>query len=217
LIYGTSSSTAQLSGIVASLQEYNPNLTVYWEPTVPGLMVSANENVDEYYGGVWPLSSRDFIDDKDGAGLVNAYEAGNVLQPASKRDGGQIATNIGHDYDYIDTATWPVGTWYTEIYNAWVGVGATLRAAAQIDSIPTCGTPATATNCSANPYPKFHLYICEDGVGCWTYAALLDQNYQFVSYKNTSGVAKTWRIKLYMQNWSGLGSSYLGVAWSSRP
>ncbi|HEY3237477.1 MAG TPA: S8/S53 family peptidase, partial [Polyangiaceae bacterium] len=51
LIMGTSSSAAQLSGIVASLQELNPNLTVYWEPTVPGLMVSANENVDEYYGG----------------------------------------------------------------------------------------------------------------------------------------------------------------------
>jgi hypothetical protein len=216
---GTSSSAAQLSGIVASLQELNPNLTVYWEPTVPGLMVSANENVDEYYGGVWPLSvSNDNFDDKDGAGLVNAYEASIVLTPTAKRDGGQSTSSRGHDYGGVDTTTWPEGTWYSEIYNAYVPNGATLRAAAQIDSIPTCGTPATATNCSANPYPKFYLYIYDPAVGQYLTGSVNSfQNYQFASWKNTSGSAKTLQIKLQMWLWSGLSSSFFGLAWSSRP
>ncbi len=93
---GSSAATPQVAGIVASIYEFNTGIQSWPEVVVPGMMVSADEDVD---GTI--LNLNDSIDDKDGAGLVNAWTAVGVLNPSNKVNGGNAAIRMGHDYGVL--------------------------------------------------------------------------------------------------------------------
>ncbi|MCL4751372.1 MAG: S8/S53 family peptidase, partial [Myxococcales bacterium] len=206
---GTSVAAPQVAGIAASLQEANPALKAWPEAMVPGLMASANEDTDNTV-----LSLHDGIDDRDGAGLINATEAFFVLQASAKMNGGNSAVPDGHDYGTLLASTTPVYTYYSEQYNARVAAGYELRVAAFMQTRPTCSSSQNSNSCSANPYPSFLLLVYDGG----TYvkgSSNANNNYQYVAFVNGSGVQKDYTIKVMMLDWAGLSGTTFGIAWSS--
>ncbi len=214
---GSSAATAEVAATVASLHEANAALTSWPEVVVPGLMATADEDVD----GV-QLDLLDNWDDRDGAGLLNAHAAYLTLAASSKVNGGNPPSSRGHDYGTISPGTTPAGTPYTEVWNAVVGSGHALRVAALLQSRPNCpsnpgcnepvGGCGAASICSANPYVIFTLEIWDGS----TFVALSvnsNTSYQFVRYLNTSGVTKTYQIKITPHNYGGLATTTWGVAW----
>jgi hypothetical protein len=220
---GSSAATPQVAATVASLHEDTPSLKSWPEVVVPGLLVSANEDIDGT-----ALRLNDGYDDRDGAGLLNGYLAWDTLTSARKVNGGNPSTSRGHDYGNISASATPPQTVYSEVWNATVGPYGTLRVAALLQSRPNCpanpgcnessgGTPTggcTAANiCSANPYVHFSLQLHEFG-----YIRASSENsytsYQFIRFVNERGYSRTFQVKLVPINYNGLSGTTWGVAWS---
>ena len=206
---GSSAATAEVAGIAASMQELNGTLKNWPEVMVPGLLVSANEDVD----GV-VLNLDDSVDDRDGAGLVNALQAWAVLQSSSKVDGGNVAAQLGHDYGSITSSSTPAQTYYSEVYNAQVPAGGQLRVASLLQARPTCPQNPGSFDCSADPYP-LHALILYDGALLAGYSVGSGSNYQYIAKTNTSGATKTYTVRIYLADWGGLSATTWGLAWSS--
>ncbi|MCL4752169.1 MAG: S8/S53 family peptidase [Myxococcales bacterium] len=219
-VNGTSFAAPQVAGVVAALHERNPALKSWPEVVIPGLLASADEDVDGT-----PLSLHDGIDDSDGAGLLNAALAAGVLGASSKRDGNNPASVQGHDYGSIWESTTPTYTAYSEKWNASVAPGKVLRAAALFQSRPTCpaspgcSSPGgfngcTASQvCSANPFVIFSLMVY-DGTTLVAASNSTSNNYQFLRVTNGSGSTKTHNIRLVPLNYGGLPGTTWGVAWA---
>ncbi len=219
---GSSAATAQVAATVASLHEANSALRSWPEVVVPGLMVSANEDVD----GV-ALNLHDDWDDRDGAGLLNAGSAYLTLNTSRKMNGGNSPEPRGHDYGGIAPSQTPAGTPYSEVWNARIDNGRTLRVAALLQSRPNCPSNpgcneqyeggviggCSATNiCSANPYVIFSLEIWE-GSTLHTLSFNASTSYQFASWQNTSGSTRTYQIRVTPLNYGGLTYTTWGMAW----
>jgi len=221
---GTSLSTPQVSAIIAQLHEINPALRTWPEVVVPGLMVTADENIDGSH-----LNLHDSIDDQDGAGLVNAQTAWLTLNSSRKIDGGAAAQPRGHDYGGIYSATTPTYVPYVEQWNVSVPALYALRVAALLQSRPTCpSNPGCSEyypdpyhpvggcwayfHCSANPYVIFSLQVY-DGTTLVAAANNTSTSYQFIRYVNTSGVNKTYTVKIIPLNYNGLTGTTWGMAW----
>ncbi|MBI3201128.1 MAG: hypothetical protein HYZ29_06250 [Myxococcales bacterium] len=219
---GSSAAAAQVAATVASLHEANSALRSWPEVVVPGLMVSANEDVD----GV-SLNLHDDWDDRDGAGLLNASWAYLTLGTARKMNGGNSPEPRGHDYGGIAPSQTPPGTSYGEVWSARIDSGRTLRVAALLQSRPNCPSNpgcseqfeggvvggCSATNiCSANPYVIFSLEIWE-GSTLHTLSFNAFTSYQFASWQNTSGSTKTYQIKITPWSYGGLSYTTWGMAW----
>lgn len=200
----------QVSGIAADVQQMNPAIKVWPEVIFAGILAGASQNVDAAQGGVWPLSLHDSIDDKDGAGLVSAHETASILHPSLK--GAQWAVR-GHDYATITAAGTPAGSWYSTTYFMGVPAGKTFRVAAVLFSKPTCGYPASHTNCTGNPYPVFHMYLQALNGAYLTGSTNANQNYQYVGFYTPSVMSFT--VRLYLANWNGLSHTTFGTAWTS--
>ncbi|MBX3129193.1 MAG: S8 family serine peptidase [Polyangiaceae bacterium] len=215
VVSATSASTPVVAGIAASMMELNPAMKTRPEGLIPGLMVSADENVDDDLGGVWPMNLHDGRDDHDGAGAVNAVGAYWVLRPQAKMNGGNTAVKYGHDFGGISSAGLPQGQWYGEIYNASVPAGATLRAGLMLMAKVTCGSTATQTNCSPQTHPFAWLAFTRNGSAV-SGSANSFNNIQFAGYKNTSGSTETIQLKFMVLDWNGISSTtYWGIAWTS--
>ncbi len=211
---GVSLAIPQISGIAASIHEGNSLMKTRPEALLAGLLASANENTDEAQNGTWPLNVTDLIDDHDGAGLVNAWGAGIVLDGSSKKNGGNVASQFGHDYGSMHPLNTPASTDYFEVWNASVPAGATLRGAAVLVAKPSCASPPKWGNCSTSTYPNFFLRIYEGGVlrsTSWN----ANQNYQLAFLKNTSGSTKTYTFKIHIVGWGGItGWNAYAMAWT---
>lgn len=219
---GTSIASPQVAAIVAQLHEINPALRSWPEVVVPGMMVTADENVDAAH-----LNMHDGIDDRDGGGLVNAETAWLTLNSSRKIDGGAPTQPRGHDYGSINSASTPTYVPYYEEWNAFVPALHALRAAALLQSRPACPTNpgcsestdggpvggCTASSyCSSNPFVIFSLQIY-DGNTLVAAANNTSTSYQFIRYVNTSGLDKTYKIKIVPLNYNGLTGTTWGVAW----
>lgn len=219
---GSSAAAAQIAATVASLHEANSAIRSWPEVVVPGLMVSANEDVD----GVL-LNLHDAWDDRDGAGLLDAAGARLTLSSARKLNGGNSPEPRGHDYGGIYSAQTPPGTSYSEVWNARIDNSRTLRVAALLVSRPNCpsnpgcneqleggvvGGCSASSICSANPYVIFALEIWE-GSTLRAISVNSSTSYQFATWKNTSGTTKTYQIKITPYNYGGLPSTTWGMAW----
>ncbi|MBX3127547.1 MAG: S8 family serine peptidase [Polyangiaceae bacterium] len=215
-VSATSAATPVVAGIAASMMELNPAVKVRPEVLIPGLMVSADENVDDDLGGVWPMNLHDGRDDHDGAGVVNAVGAYWVLRPAAKMNGGNTAVPYGHDFGGVTSAGLPQGQWYGEIWNASVPAGATLRVGLMLMAKATCGSPATQTNCNPQTHPFAWLAFTRNGSSV-SGSANAYNNIQFAGYKNTSGATETIQIKFMVLDWNGITSpTYWGIAWTAQ-
>lgn len=180
--------------------------------SAPKFPINASTREQMAQGGVWPLDLHDSVDDYDGVGLVNATRAEFVLLSSSERDGSSTAATYGHDYGYASASSIPNFTYFGDTYNVRVQPGDTVRAAAIMMSDPSCGsTPISRNNCSTNPYPSFCLVL--DGSGVWETSCQFDQNYQYVSYTNTTGSVQFIDLRFWMNSWNGLGGTSWGVAW----
>ncbi len=206
---GTSATAPQVGGVAASIHEANSALMSWPEAMVPGLMVSANEDLD-----LTPLNLHDNWDDRDGAGLLNAYHAMLVLQSSSRLHGGSPASRAAHDYHVLTSAGTPEGSFYIEAYAARVPAGVELRVAAFLQTRPTCPQNPGSGSCTADPYPFFGLFVY-DGAILVRAAPNASSNYQYISHVNTTGVQKDYTVKIYMGPWNGLTQTTFGVAWDS--
>ena len=172
-------------------------------------MVSADEDTD---GTV--LSINDGVDDKDGAGLINAWEGLQVLDATSKVDGGNTPARAGHDFASLFSSSTPAQSFYSEAYVARVPNNTQLRAAFFVQTRPTCPTNPGSGSCSANPYPWIALLVY-DGPTWVATAYNSNTNYSYLAFTNTSGVQKDYTLKLWIVSWNGLTSTTFGGAWSS--
>ncbi|MBK7585965.1 MAG: S8 family serine peptidase [Myxococcales bacterium] len=206
---GTSAAAPQVAGVAASLHEANSALVSWPEVMVPGLMVSANQDLDNT-----PLNLHDGWDDRDGAGLLNAYHALLVLQSSSRVHGGSPARRAAHDYHVLTSSGTPEGTFYIEEYAARVPAGVELRAEAFLQTRPTCPQNPGSGSCTADPYPFFGLFVYDNAT--LVRAALnASSNYQYISHFNTTGVQKDYTVRIYMGGWNGLTQTTFGLAWDS--
>jgi hypothetical protein len=214
---GTSAAAPVVSGIAAQLQQSNSAVKVRPEAQIVGILVGADENIDEAQGGTWPLNVMDGGDDRDGVGLINAWNSLLVLAPASKVNGGNSAVALGHDYGLMSSSSTPAGTYYTETYHALVPAGTTLRVAAILMAKSNCGSPPDYTNCTTQDYPYFRLELHEEGGFSTAVSANYDQNYQFASIDNTRfpTPSKWYTINIYLESWNAMTSSYWAVAWQA--
>jgi hypothetical protein len=206
---GTSVAVPQVAGIVATLQEGNASLRGWPEVVLPGLMASADEDVD----GI-ELDLNSGIDHRDGAGLVNAYRAWSVLKPAAKVNGGNVPVSAAHDYGTMSVYTTPAGSFYVEEYFARVPNGRALRVASLLQSRPTCPSNPGSWSCTANPYPYQFLFLY-DGTSMVRWSPGVANNYTYIHHVNTSGVQKDYKIKIYLYGWNGLSSTTFGIAWNA--
>ena len=207
---GTSASAAQVAGLVADLMELNPTLQSWPELVVPGVIVSSNRITWDYY---W-LNLHDSIDDLDGAGLVNAFDALLTLQPSAYVWDANPPARYGHANGSMNPSNTPEQTFYARSWNAQVPPNEVLRVSAMVPSQPTCpGYPPTGP-CTGAPYPNIGLFVYE-GPTLVRASLSAENNYQYVAMENTTGSTKTYNIKLIMFKWNGLSSSSFGVAWAS--
>jgi hypothetical protein len=206
---GTSMAAPEVAGIAASIIEGNPPLQAWPEVMIPGLMASADANTDGIV-----LNLHDGVDDRDGAGLVNAWQAWLVLQPSSHVNGGNAPIRGGHDYGYISASSTPAYSFYNESYVARVPNGSQVRVVSFLQARPNCpGNPGFG-DCSSDPYPYSALFVY-DGANLVAVAFSADNNYQYVAFTNTSGIQKDYTVKMYLSDWNGLASTTFGIAWSS--
>jgi hypothetical protein len=202
---GTSLATPQVSGLAASLKQLKP---MYPDNFIPILMVSAERGVDGP-----PLSLSDDVDDRDGAGLMNAklaYDLAMSPIPAS----GSTASR-GWFTNWTTPERTPDGS---VLYTAYTSVpsGKTLRVAAQELVHVACGSPATNSNCTSVAGPAISLELSVPGGGStWTsfaQSANFATSYQYLSVPR----AGTYRIQLRVVDWAGVtGTTYWGIAWTS--
>jgi hypothetical protein len=150
----------------------------------------------------------------DGAGLANAFDAGAVLSPTSRHHGTGPSVQSGHDYHSIGVSQVPNGGCYPEVWNAKAAPGERLRVAAHIQARPSCGSPASITNCSPTGTPWFWLAVYE-GSTLAASSFSSTNSYQYVSLQNYGSVSKNYTIKVCMVLWNGLTSSTFGIAWRS--
>jgi hypothetical protein len=206
---GTSFAAPQVAGIAAALQEQT-GLTAFPEALIPAFLVGPEQDV----AGIWPLNLHDGIDDVDGVGAVNARLTSNVL--ANRVTGGLPPAELGYDHGTINPSVVPANDYFPSSYKVYVPAGRTLRAAAVVLSRPTCGS-VDSQNCTANPYPRFLLQArLDDDVspGIVSVSDNLSQNYQYISVPPQSK-AKTYELELYMRDWSGITSTFYGIAFTS--
>jgi hypothetical protein len=214
VVTGTSFAAPQISGIAAALMEFNSAATTRPELIMSAILAGADENVDEAYGGQWPLELETGFDDKDGAGLVNAFVSAIVIDPARKVNGGNSAIQWGHDYGTMYASSTPAGTFYSEVYSVSVPAGATLRVVTVLTTTVTCGAPPSGSNCTSAAVPKPWLHVYDGGVQVAA-CTQTEQNYAITSEQNLSGSPKTYTVKIKPQSWSGASQAHFAIGWAS--
>ncbi len=212
---GTSFSAPQVSGAIASLQEYYTPFQYWPEAVFPIMLVSAYTPGQPGGPDGTKLDLDDATDDHDGAGLLDAYGAWQVAQYYEVP--GNAATAAGFYYDYSSSTTWSQGT-ETQHNNAAVYPGNWLRVAAFMMDHPTCGTPATTGNCSSDNFPLYYLHVHNTNPSAnprdyWSYG--VGNNYKYVIFQNTESTTQTYEISLYMDYWDSMSWDTWGVAWDS--
>jgi hypothetical protein len=211
---GTSFATPQVSAAAACIQEQNPALKMRPEAIISGLMVGADINVDANDGGVWPLNLHDAIDDRDGAGLMNIWHGGGILDEWWRREPFQPGSIVGHDYGTIAAVESPAGTVYQAFWVAHVPAGATLRAHFILMSDPNCQASHIGS-CLGNPYPESALLLYHEPTERYDFSNRLDQNWQYVSIHNASAVDEEWFILVGVIDWNGIASRPFALSWNT--
>ncbi len=218
VVSGTSFATPQVSGAVASLQEYDGDLKTWPEAVVPVMLVSAFDATNPGGPDGTPLDLDDNIDAKDGAGLLAATEAWEVVY-SGRKYAGNAPSARGFAFGSHSTSDWPQYN-YTNAYFASVAPGAYLRVASFMLNHPTCGSdPATYNNCTGDTFPTYflHVYNTDPNLPYDYWFSVSDgNNYKYLMIHNTYSTTQTFGINLYMSDWNTMSYDTYGVAWDSK-
>lgn len=210
-VTGTSFAAPQVSGIAASLMSGNFVLRSWPEAVLAILMAGADENVS----GVWPVNLEDGVDDEDGAGAVNAEYSQLIAKDLVH--GGAAPARSAFDVHTVLASAYPVGSTYAEEWVAYAAPGDTLRAVSVMGAQLSC-TEGDADSCSSKSWPRHTLTIWRRSGDIWIVAdssSSFDSNYQVAAATNDGTSTRNYYIKVTFENWDGLSSGGLAVAWSS--
>lgn len=203
---GTSFSAPQVSGLVAALQEKNPDLKGYAPASLAILLVSGTRSI--YGSGSW-LSLSDGVDDHDGTGLVDALNA----RRCEKVDGGAVSNHSAMDYGFWTSSSLPAGTTYGEIWNARAAAGRVLRVALKVEAMPSTCSDGDAGSCGALKWPRVTLTV-RKGSSTWT-SSNANNSYQYLAVPNNTSSSAFYTIEARVDSWDGLTVTGFGLAWSS--
>lgn len=217
----TSWASPQVAGLAALAIAERPALSQYPEAVRAVLMATATKDTDGN-----PLVLGDTLDDKDGAGLINAGVAARLLRTGAVnvRNTSSTAAN-GVNYDVFNQSHFFSGTGY---YNRWVGFAVpyqfgTLRAQVTLTwNVQVTCSGSTLADCPAVDEPtsagRYAIDIYNNLSNPPIAVSSVVQNhhnYVHVRFPVASGNAYYVLIKREWLNPSPVGPNYFGLAWTT--
>ena len=204
---GTSFAAPMVAGIAAQLIDKNSAVADWPEVMRSILMTSATENVD----GV-RLDLLDAVDDRDGAGEVDAEVAVGLAAATCKVNGNNNPSELGHDYGTITAAGTPAGQFYSEQYRALTSSQSKrIRVVLSWDGTANCTDSADSTTCGATSLDAdFDLEVFDgDGIQKGI-SNTTDNSYEFVEFEPDPD--QTYTIKIKVWSWTAT-QTYFGLSW----
>lgn len=211
---GTSYSAPMVAGVAAQVHQTNTNLRPWPEAARAILMCSANRDVDS-----GRLSLTDQVDDRDGAGEVNATLAVQLASSANKVDTGNTPAARGIDYRFFSSAYVSEGNFYSgKYYMRTAESGKRARVVFTWDAHASCTDWTSSSNltppsCGAqNLDADLDIYVYNDSTnGLVAYSNTGTSNWEFVEFGAAADT--TYRIEIYAFDWVN-SSTYYGLAWN---
>lgn len=205
---GTSWASGITAGVVAQFAEQNSNLIGWPEALRAITMATAGESVD---GGVLDLA--DNVDDRDGAGEIDAEMGGRLAAASNKVDGGNTAVERGFDYGSISNADPVAGHFYSEVYHMkTVSTAQRMRIVLTWDASATCSDPTDKTTCSGSgPDADLDLYVYKNG-NLFAYSGSSLNTFEFIEFAATAN--DTYDIKIQAYSWTATGT-YFSLAFNT--
>lgn len=200
--WGTSVSTAQVSGLAALLMQRHDSLHFWPEAVKAIIMASAMHNIEG------PSIMRvDGYDDKDGAGGIVADLADQIAM--TKGQYGSTCYSPCWWAESISNSSFPVGTY--RYYQFYAPADARIRVAIVWDSAPSSyyNTDPLKTNLNLLIFDPNWQPL--DAVG--GYSASWDNSYEIVEFM--SHKAGTYQIGVYKASATEMYNN-LGVAWTKQ-
>lgn len=211
---GTSNSADIVSSVAAVITQAFPGIATWPEAMRSVLMVSAKENMHTHTTLPAPpdqqLILTDGVDDRDGAGEVNALVA--LVPAANKLDGGNSPSLAGWDAGTIAQATTPVGSYYSEIYSAsHFANGGRLRVVLSWGATASCTNQSNPSSCSSTVNDAdLDLVVIDHAGGTPVFSSSRIDNYEIVELPTTSG--HTYDIRIQAHSWTATSTRF-GIAW----
>ncbi len=208
---GTSFSAPQVSGAVASLQGYYFGLRSWPEGVVPIMLVSSWTSFEPGGPDGDILNLDDGIDDKDGAGELNGYEAWQVAE--HRQNAGNAVSRRGFDYRYDYPGDWAQYS-MSPIYYASLPADGYLRVATVMMNHPSCNTPGTCDSAADN-FSEYYLYVYDRATGDYYWSVGLGNNYKYLAIHSAYSTTQTYEISAWMADWKGMSGDTWGLAWDT--
>lgn len=203
---GTSFAAPSVTGTAAQLLEKDSLLDSWPEALRSVLMVGADEDVH----GV-RLDLHDGVDDRDGAGLLDATDS--LAVAGNRLPSGSPPSSLGYHSGTITAAQTPAGTLYA-LYRASANfAGGRLRVVLNWDSTATCTDPDLfSASCASDVLDgDLDLYVYRESTGALVEASTTTNNsYEFVEFDTVSG--ETYAIWIHVYSWN-TSFTYFGIAW----
>jgi len=207
---GTSPASAIATGIVAQL--ISRNITLKWWPEAIRaiMMAGATENIE---GPVLDLG--DEVDDKDGAGEVDAQRSINIADPAKFNSGGRPVP-VGHYFDSVNFAQ-DFGRYYNVVWTttAYYPYDYRLRVVLSWDASVECTNPADPESCGSQVLDcDLDLYVFEQGnTQPVAYSTSYDNSYEFIQFTPVPG--RVYYIKVKKATSCPSTGTYMALAFSN--
>jgi len=206
LTSGTSFAAPMLTGVAAQLQQRAALLDSWPEAARSIIMAGADEDVD----GV-RFSRHDAIDDRDGAGLLNAETSSGIA--ALYTAPGAAPSPKGWFGGTLASVNVPVNGWYGPFRSFHNVAGGRLRFVLSWDSTATCTNPSLDTGSCASDQmdADLDLYVFRDLDGALMGSSTTtNDSYEFVEFPTTAG--HSYSAWLLVRSWTN-PVTYIGVAW----
>lgn len=204
---GTSISSAQVAGVAAQMMQANSTLVTWGEAVRAIMMCTANRDVD---GG--RFSWNDTVDDKDGAGEVNAQLAVSLAATSGVAP-DNLALERGWDGRSLTTTLNPEQS-YVHYHAKTTQTGKRMRVVITWDASTTC-TDIASTTAACQPTNidcDLDLFVSSGGTtvaSSESFAA----NWEMVEFAATANTV--YDIDIFIPAWaSGHTHTYYGIAWS---
>lgn len=221
---GTSIASAQVAGIAAQMSFTNPLLNEWPEATRALLICSADIDVDQ--GRLNMNQQDDELDDRDGAGEVNAQLANQLSVPANFKEPNNAPTPSGFGFHYIEnstgTGTYQAGAsnWSLVYSGKWSGTNPSsnprMRVVLTWDAHTDCTEPPDNiyTSCNSSTIDAdidIGVVRASDGhpmALSYTWYS----NWEMVEFVPENGVQYDFHISVF--NWNN-PYTYYGIAWNT--
>lgn len=204
---GTSNAASIVAGIGALIIDSNPALSAW--PEIIRAIIIASGRVD--INNV-RLDLGDSVDDKDGAGEVNAAYAVKLSDPSYKIDGNNVPTLFGYDYGIMDFQNdFTPDNYYKEIYKVKVPPYNPLKIVLTWDSSATCPRkPNPNYDFCDNDEPDGDLDIhLIEGTSLKDTSSSWDNTYEYL-YLKEEPIEKEYSIKIKKYS-ARTATTYFGI------